>query len=544
MIPKQSRANNKKGRRLFLLLITVAIAQSQIAQGQELGPVKLSLRRNISNVFNLDLFGSPIFEALRFHHLFRVESSSDLKIWSAEPAFFEKGIMSNDLVTSFNRKDPSRLFRTVFDNAGAQVVRKSERSWPRVDTFEYVVPLNLIPTNESFLFPVPIRKNAAQESEYWVTGANRWEPVIYPDCAFVRIFPSRAEPVHIGSKVIRSLTSVNRRIGSLSLAALVTNNTGDNWQNWLPFDPASGGVPGLAGQLINNRPLIGDCLDSFAGWVSSNIQSKVVNGSYQYWTNLSDIIQHGTGQCEQQAAVFSALCQNVGIPVRFAFGIGLNRSTVFLSGYPPNYADGHTWVEVCLPEFGWVPFEPTVPGTLGTWYSSRVDFGSMRIPGYFCRSTSWGGMLRQGETLESRFPDADRYVDSKEGSDRHNAVLTAHRLLHDCVATIGPPAFIETLAPELQSGSITTSQLASELTNSTWTWPGDMESFQIQAGGKVQNKWGIGVWSINTDLSVHLSFWPGATYRIVLDKSRNFFRAMGIDNSEIVEGRHLPSDSL
>ena len=82
-------------------------------------------------------------------------------------------------------------------------------------------------------------------------------------------------------------------------------------------------------------------------------------------------------------------------------------------------------MEVYLPEFGWVPFEPTAPSSLGTWYLFRVDFGSMLIPGYFCRSTSWGGLLGQGEAFVSKFPDADEYVKSKEGSDRHEAVLMA-----------------------------------------------------------------------------------------------------------------------
>ncbi len=517
----------------------MAIAQGPIlTEGRELGSVKPSLRPNTSNAFNLNLIGSPVFQPMGFHHLFSVESSSNLWTWSIEPAFFQSGATNTDLLISYNPKGTSQIFRTVFDNAGTQVLRRAEKSWPRVVTFEYVVPLNLIPTNESFFFPVPIRKNAAQESEYLVTGASRWQPVIYPDCAFVQIFPSRTKPVRIRSQVNRSLTSVNHRIRNLPLTAVVTNGMGDNWRNWPRFDPATGGMPALAGRLT--RPLVSDCLDSFASWVSSNIRSTVVNGSYQYWTNLSDIIQHGTGQCEQQAAVFSALCQNIGIPVRLAFGMGLNRSSVFLPRHPPVYADGHTWMEVCLPEFGWVPFEPTAPRTLGTWYLSRVDFGSMHIPGYFCRSTSWGGILGQGETFKSRFPDADRYVKSKEGADRHEAVLTGHRLLHDCVAATGPPAFIETLAAELQPGAITTNQLTSELTNSEWSWPGDMESFQIQAGHRVQNKRGIGTWIVNADLTVNLSFRPGATYRVVLDTSRKFYRAKGIDNSEIIEGRRIP----
>ncbi len=59
--------------------------------------------------------------------------------------------------------------------------------------------------------------------------------------------------------------------------------------------------------------------------------------------------EHRYGDCGAQSMYFSALCRAVGIPARAAGGFQI------FSGKPA----GHFWAEFYLPNYGWVPVDPT-----------------------------------------------------------------------------------------------------------------------------------------------------------------------------------------
>lgn len=71
------------------------------------------------------------------------------------------------------------------------------------------------------------------------------------------------------------------------------------------------------------------------------------------------------GYCEQFATAMALLCRCEGIPTRYCTGYLPGRYNPF-TGFREVYGDdAHAWVEVYLPGFGWMTFDPT-PGSSST----------------------------------------------------------------------------------------------------------------------------------------------------------------------------------
>ena len=60
--------------------------------------------------------------------------------------------------------------------------------------------------------------------------------------------------------------------------------------------------------------------------------------------------EHKYGDCGAQSMYFSALCRSVGIPARCTGGFQIFQGT----------PAGHFWAELYLPNYGWIPVDPTV----------------------------------------------------------------------------------------------------------------------------------------------------------------------------------------
>jgi transglutaminase-like putative cysteine protease len=73
------------------------------------------------------------------------------------------------------------------------------------------------------------------------------------------------------------------------------------------------------------------------------------------------------GICQQFSGTFAAMARSIGLPARVASGFTTGEERPSEPGvYHVSGSNGHTWPEVYLGEYGWVPFEPTpnrgIPG--------------------------------------------------------------------------------------------------------------------------------------------------------------------------------------
>ena len=81
-----------------------------------------------------------------------------------------------------------------------------------------------------------------------------------------------------------------------------------------------------------------------------------------------------TGFCQQFAAAMAILVRELGIPARVA--VGFRPGSQSGDTFTVSTEDAHSWVEVLLPGYGWLPFEPTPGG----WRSPLATVGSYLSP--------------------------------------------------------------------------------------------------------------------------------------------------------------------
>ncbi len=75
-----------------------------------------------------------------------------------------------------------------------------------------------------------------------------------------------------------------------------------------------------------------------------------------YWQQVysaKEVLESGRGVCDEYSNLFIALARSVGLPARYVVG------SVYTNLPDVNDFQYHAWAEVWLPDFGWIPFDPT-----------------------------------------------------------------------------------------------------------------------------------------------------------------------------------------
>ncbi len=67
------------------------------------------------------------------------------------------------------------------------------------------------------------------------------------------------------------------------------------------------------------------------------------------------------GYCEYFASAMAIMLRTIGIPARLVNGFQTGSYNRFGKDFVVRARDAHSWVEVCFPGYGWVPFDPTPP---------------------------------------------------------------------------------------------------------------------------------------------------------------------------------------
>jgi len=84
-------------------------------------------------------------------------------------------------------------------------------------------------------------------------------------------------------------------------------------------------------------------------WVIDKLDYQMVGG----WDVPATLIKRGTGSCSEYAFLYIALCRSAGLPARYEAGTAVRGDDASVDeAY-------HRWVEVYLPNYGWVPVDPS-----------------------------------------------------------------------------------------------------------------------------------------------------------------------------------------
>jgi transglutaminase-like putative cysteine protease len=75
-------------------------------------------------------------------------------------------------------------------------------------------------------------------------------------------------------------------------------------------------------------------------------------------------LQKRAGDCTEYATLFVALCRAQGIPSRIVSGATISAD---------NILHNHTWAELYLPNYGWIPVDPTWGQSTGQNYFGHLS---------------------------------------------------------------------------------------------------------------------------------------------------------------------------
>jgi transglutaminase-like putative cysteine protease len=71
------------------------------------------------------------------------------------------------------------------------------------------------------------------------------------------------------------------------------------------------------------------------------------------------LFERKKGHCEYFATAMTVMLRSIGIPARYATGFLPGEFNEVAGDYIVRASDAHAWVEVYLPDFGWITFDPT-----------------------------------------------------------------------------------------------------------------------------------------------------------------------------------------
>jgi len=84
-------------------------------------------------------------------------------------------------------------------------------------------------------------------------------------------------------------------------------------------------------------------------WVIDKLEYEMVGG----WDVPATLIKRGTGSCSEYSFLYIAMCRAAGLPARYEAGTAVRGDDASVD------EAFHRWVEVYLPNYGWVPVDPS-----------------------------------------------------------------------------------------------------------------------------------------------------------------------------------------
>ena len=122
-------------------------------------------------------------------------------------------------------------------------------------------------------------------------------------------------------------------------------------------------------QTINK--VVGD--ETNAYWITRKLHQYLI-GHLHYimdgaWDTAPTVINNGHGSCSEYSFTFIALCKAAGIPTRYVGAVWNRKDYVYMDDVY------HRWVEVYMPDYGWVPIDTNAEDNGVGDYTQRLFLG-------------------------------------------------------------------------------------------------------------------------------------------------------------------------
>lgn len=92
-------------------------------------------------------------------------------------------------------------------------------------------------------------------------------------------------------------------------------------------------------------------------WVARKIFNYLIDNMYYEmaggWNTAPTVLERGNGSCSEYAFVYIAMCRAAGIPARYVGSVVIRGDDACIDDI------FHRWVEIYLPNYGWIPVDPS-----------------------------------------------------------------------------------------------------------------------------------------------------------------------------------------
>jgi len=143
------------------------------------------------------------------------------------------------------------------------------------------------------------------------------------------------------------------------------------------------------------KKVVGDETNPY--WIVRKLHQYLIGHLYYKmdgaWDTAPTVLRNGHGSCSEYSFVFISLCKAAGIPCRYVGATWTRTDGAYMDEV------FHRWIEIYLPNYGWVPTDPT--------HGDRTSPRDQAFPIGLCRNKalittqSGGGSKTMGWTYNS-----------------------------------------------------------------------------------------------------------------------------------------------
>jgi transglutaminase-like putative cysteine protease len=131
-------------------------------------------------------------------------------------------------------------------------------------------------------------------------------------------------------------------------------------QHFLQFPESSERVRALAQEITRSKTSAYEKAQAIEAYLSRNYRYSLdISPAVQTRPLEEFLFERKTGYCEHYATAMVVLLRNVGVPARLVTGFLATEWNEYGNYYLVRQRDAHAWVEVHLPNSGWVTMDPT-----------------------------------------------------------------------------------------------------------------------------------------------------------------------------------------
>ncbi len=143
------------------------------------------------------------------------------------------------------------------------------------------------------------------------------------------------------------------------------------------------------------KKAIGDETNPY--WIFRKIFNYLIYNMYYEmvggWNTAPTVLARGNGSCSEYSFVYISMCRAAGLPARYV------GSVVVRGDYASHDDVFHRWVEVYLPNYGWIPIDPS--GGDRDWPRDQANYIGHLDHRFLITTESGGGSETMGWTYNS-----------------------------------------------------------------------------------------------------------------------------------------------